>query len=155
MSVPFYAAFEYDATLYTQRGVRAALNTTFREALAFVRDAYWSLKFTLEGARLYGFKPRSKRYMIRKGRKFGHQIPNVYSGKLREAVKASKPEATYKGGQIVAKSHFPMKEEHRREIEAILPAQEQYLRDEWLPQRYQELQQRPEFKDKVRQRKRF
>lgn len=155
MSVPFYAMFEYDATLYTARGVRAALNTTFRESLEFVRNSYWALKFTNEGARLYGFKARTKRYMIRKARKLGHQIPNVYTGDLKREMLSSQPKATYKGGSIVAKSHFPMTAERREELETILPGQRRYLVEEWLPKRYRELQQRPEFKDRVRQRKRF
>lgn len=42
--------------------------------------------FTSEGYNLYGYESRTTAYNKRKQKKYGHQLPNVYSGDMRNAV---------------------------------------------------------------------
>jgi hypothetical protein len=62
--------------------------------------------FTREGDREYGYAPRTRAYMIRKARKFGHQDPLVFSGELkREAFRICDVRNTSKGAKVVL--HVP------------------------------------------------
>ena len=42
--------------------------------------------FTREGARRYGYRDRTKEHQRRKGRRFGHQDPLVFSGDMKRQV---------------------------------------------------------------------
>lgn len=56
-------------------------------------DHFRAKHFTREGAAEYGYKPRSKGYMVKKAKLKGHQDPLVFSGMSRalSAIKDVRP----------------------------------------------------------------
>lgn len=57
--------------------------------------------FTAQGARLYGYAPRSKKYMERKKREKHHNHPLVWSGASRVLATIKKIRSTRTGGKAV------------------------------------------------------
>lgn len=82
----------------------------------------------------WGYKPRKKKYQIRKARKFGHQKPLVATGELEQAVlRSAKVTATSKRAKIIARGSRSsnLTAQFREEIEAITSAEEQQAAENW------------------------
>jgi hypothetical protein len=71
---------------FTPEGARAAFLYCLHQALLRWRTEYAPKHFELSANARYGFAPRTKKYMIRKARKFGHQKPLVLSGRSRQEI---------------------------------------------------------------------
>lgn len=69
---------------------KGAFNAVLKVALREVAE-YWAMKvlkkhFTPAGAREYGYRERSHKYLTRKRRKFGHADPLVLQGRLKREL---------------------------------------------------------------------
>lgn len=83
------------------------LNNTVRKSLTETGEKYHDdllpLRFTKQGARRLGYRPRSAKYTAKKLRKFGHDNPFVYSGiSKQEALRVQriKAKATSKRTEV-------------------------------------------------------
>jgi len=81
----------------------------------------------------YGFKRRSKKYLIRKARATGQTAPNVYTGRMREIVLANpenKITATQHRSRFVAPGalHFPLSPDRRKQYLAEMEVVTDYER---------------------------
>jgi hypothetical protein len=123
MTVPI--TFEVNEDLCTERGHRRIMNQLLREEMEHHRDARIPKHFdgspeTTAGVGGYGYKARSRKYQRQKLKKFGHNTPLVYSGRLRDSIRqSSKITATANRCSWKARSYFPLKPERRAEIEAV------------------------------------
>lgn len=70
----------------TRMQVINAVKRALRKLGEYWCDAFAWKRFTVEGAREYGFKPRKIKYNRRKRGKFGVALPLVYSGEAREQL---------------------------------------------------------------------
>jgi len=57
--------------------------------------------FTPAGAAEYGYAPRSRKYTEKKRRKFGHDLPLVFTGQLKANCRVPEIRATSKGVKVV------------------------------------------------------
>lgn len=73
-----------------------AVGVGLRAAARHWHRNYAAKHFTSAGAREYGYKERTKKYMIRKARKLHHQLPLVWTGTLRSMVLGRFPEPRLK-----------------------------------------------------------
>jgi len=64
-------------------------------------DRFSQRHYTVQGAKLYGYVPRSKKYMERKKREKHHQDPLVWSGASRVLGTIKKIVSTRTGGKAV------------------------------------------------------
>lgn len=84
----------------------------------------------------YGYSKRTAKYQKRKARMKGHQIPLVFSGRLKsEIVGNVKITATSKRSRLRTRGYFPMKTQLRSEIE-IIPRSEQTEMKQTMGQKY-------------------
>jgi hypothetical protein len=94
---------------YAKRGVgfdprtwRMILATAWNDVGEFWHEHILPKHFTTRGAAEYGYQPRSKRWMIRKAKKYGHQNPLVWTGELkRQALRMRDVRASSSGARVV------------------------------------------------------
>ncbi|MCA9017266.1 MAG: hypothetical protein KDA77_18180, partial [Planctomycetaceae bacterium] len=109
---------------------------------------------TYPGAGGYRFKERTKRYIKRKKKQVGHNKPNVLTGRLRKMVlSGSVITATQYNARLRARSYFPMKEWHRRELEVISNKEQRELAKKYKKD-YIGLANKPQYQTLIRRRKR-
>lgn len=65
------------------------------------KRAHLAKHFTESGASEYGYVTRSKKYTAAKLAKFGHSLPLVYTGELRQSIQRPEIRATSKGVKVV------------------------------------------------------
>lgn len=143
-----------ESNLFTKRGHNQAMNRVHRELLQHHRETNWPLHFSPAAFFRYPdvFQPRGFKYSVMKQRRYGHQIPNVYSGELMEEVlNNSKITATAKSGRLTARGTFPLTAQRRAELEAVNEPEIQALSRRG-GRIYLELSKLPEFEDRIRQR---
>lgn len=72
--------------------------------------------------RKYNYRKRSSKYLKRKLRKVGHQIPLVYTGRTKRDLIASKHRitGTQHKARLYYRNYFPLKNDQRIEIEKVL-----------------------------------
>ena len=72
----------------------------------------------------YGYVKRGALYTRRKLAKYGHNIPNMRTGYLRNRVYSqSVVTATQHRSRVYIRAPFPLTEQRRRELEAITPVE--------------------------------
>ena len=72
-----------------QKEIRSVLRRIWKLLAAHWHKKFLKRHFTVEGAKTYGYKwPRTEKYTRDKRRKFGHNLPLVYTGLLRDKAKA-------------------------------------------------------------------
>jgi hypothetical protein len=143
-----------EGSLFTKRGHNQVMNIGHRNTMTYLKEKYIPLHFSPVAYFRYGFKARSLAYTKRKLRKYNHNMPNVYSGRLMQAVlNNSRITATRSRGTFQAKGYFPMTRERRDELE-IVNEQEQKSLSKHLQDFYIKAATLPEFQDKLRIRKR-
>ena len=145
----------YNSSLVTLRNHKKICNILFRETATHHRDIRLPRRFrkgpkTREGGE-YGFEMRTRRYQIRKRRKWGHLKPNVWTGETRDQAKTSTVRATAKGGRIYFRTHFKMTPERRAEIERVSEP-EQRADVKTLKRRYGEMTRMKRFQRQRRKR---
>lgn len=64
---------------------------SLRETMAEYHRRFTRKRFQLGASKRYGYAPRSKRYIKRKLKRKGHQIPMLYSGKTRKEIADTPP----------------------------------------------------------------
>lgn len=69
---------------------------TWRDAAKLHHKEHIPKRFTEEGARELGFRKRTSKYEARKQKVYGHNDPNVWSGKSRRDAKSYRPSGTSK-----------------------------------------------------------
>ena len=145
----------YNSDLVTPRSHRKILNILFRETATHHRDIRLPRRFrkgpkTREGGE-FGFGMRTRRYQIRKRRKWGHLNPNVWTGKTRALARVAKVRATAKGSRIYFRGHFPLTSERRDEMERVSQP-EQKADAKTMTRRYGELSRMKRFRRQRRRR---
>jgi len=121
--IPIEFVIERDESIASVRVHNTALKNAFREMGERHRQVVMGDHFkqnakTRPGGE-YGYEERSKRYKERKAKK-GRTQPLVLTGKLRRETKArSKVTATKNGAKFVARAHFPLTSQRRKELEAM------------------------------------
>lgn len=81
----------------------------------------------------YGYKRRGRKYLERKQRIVGHQIPNVLTGAMRATVlgsAASRITATQDRLRISMSNYFPLRQERWGELKAVTPGEYRTLRQQ-------------------------
>ena len=99
---------------------------TNRAAGEFIAGKLLPQKFTRSAYYEGTADRRSRKYAERKSRKVGHDIPLVYSGRMKRAVLSSarsRITATADGGKVRPKNYFPMPDYMRNELERLSPRQ--------------------------------
>lgn len=139
-----------DETLITPRKHGQLMKLLLRESMAFQRDINLDRHFQVGAESRYGYAKRGKRYMIRKAKKYGHQKPLVFSGRMQRDLKSSvRITATQHRATLKARNYFPMTLERRAEIEAITKDEEAHIAAR-LHRRYAALVRTPTFQRKRR-----
>lgn len=147
-----------EGQLYTARGHAKVMRFVNRSTIERWRDQMLPTHFennslTRPGGP-YGYQPRAAKTRRLKQRKFGHQQPNVQTGKLRDEIRRnSRVTSTQHQGRFKARGYFPMPAQQRREIEIVTPAQGKALA-EFAKDLYAKAASLPEFHDIIRQRQR-
>lgn len=105
--MPFRTTIKLSGSVEAKaRELNSALRKSFEKVGGFWHNDILPKHFTTAGAREYGFQKRDKKYMKRKARKFHHQRPNVFSGKMELAIESRvEIRATKKGAKL--KMHGP------------------------------------------------
>lgn len=90
--------------------------------------------FQMKAFSLYGYQPRSPKYVRRKMRQLHHQLPLVFLGAARELSEHSRVEATHRYGRAVYPSlrklnfrRSPSAPNMREEFERVADSEEQAL----------------------------
>lgn len=115
-------SFKIERTHLSKRNHRRAMNQANREAMEWLFRRIIPRKFTPRASWEFPgyFKVRSERHRRRKQRRFGHNLPLVFTGVLKRAVlNRSVVRATYKGAMITMRFGHKMQDEQKREVEAI------------------------------------
>lgn len=115
-------SFKIERTHLSKRNHRRAMNQANREAMEWLFRRIIPRKFTPRAQWEFPgyFRSRSTRHQLRKQRRFGHNLPLVYTGIMRSNVLGrSKVRATYKGASLTMRFGHKVREEQRREVEAI------------------------------------
>lgn len=115
-------SFKIERTHLSKRNHRRAMNQANREAMEWLFRRIIPRKFTPRAQREFPgyFRSRSARHQLRKQRRFGHNLPLVYAGILRSNVLGrSKVRATYKAASLTMRFGHTVREEQKREVEAI------------------------------------
>lgn len=134
--MPVSISYEINADLVTKRVHAQIMREVNRGMLQRWAERYLPLHFEGGATQRYGYRPRSAGYVARKRRKVGHNIPLVYTGRLREAIqKGVIIRATQHKASLKSRGYFPMKEELRGEIERITEAERGEL-VEWAGKEY-------------------
>jgi len=147
-----------EGKLYTARGHAKVMRFVNRNRIEFWRDNMLPTHFeTNELTRPgggYGYAPRTKKTQLVKARRYGHQKPNVQTGKLRDTIRLnSRVTATQHQGRFKSRGYFPMTAERRRELEIVTPGQQKVIVS-GAKSLYQNAASLPEFHDIIRQRNR-
>lgn len=126
MAVPVLSLNLTTDTL-TKRGVNKARRATNEAAGDYVLEKVVPSKFT-RSAYYEGTQRRSRKYAERKLRKVGHDIPLVYTGRMKRHVRRNaRATATANGGRVYLKNYFPMTREMRGELERLSARQVERL----------------------------
>lgn len=88
-----YSAAPEDEPNRMKRSIREALKVAAKHWHRNFAQKHFTTKANAE----YEYQPRTKAYMIRKGKKKDHQLPLVWSGALRTMVLGRFPEPRVKG----------------------------------------------------------
>lgn len=83
----------------TQRVWNKAVKATYHEGAEFWFDRYSQRHFTPEGARMYGYAKRSRKYMDAKQSQKHHQDPLVWSGASRKLATIKQIRSTRNWGK--------------------------------------------------------
>ena len=78
-----------------------AMKAVYHSGAEHWHDRFSARHFTAQGARLYGYAPRSKKYLARKRREKGHGDPLVWSGASRTLASIKKVRSTRSGGRAI------------------------------------------------------
>lgn len=70
----------------TAKELKKSVKEELIKIIEFWHKKYLPRHFTTAGGRDYKYQPRSKKYMIRKARRFHHQLPLVYTGDLKRML---------------------------------------------------------------------
>lgn len=124
-----------ESSLFTSKGLLIANKNAIQVALIEHKverlpDRFAGGTGTKPGGK-YQFRRRSAEYNRRKQRKFGHQIPLVYTGELRDTVLSSaRVLANTKRGELRARGSRKsrLSAEMKREIEFIPASEESQFR---------------------------
>ena len=85
----------------TQKELRAALKPELEEVGKFWHDRLFPGHFRTGAAGKYKYAPRSFKHSERKRKRFGHSLPLVFTGDLREQVtRMAKISSTAKGARV-------------------------------------------------------
>ena len=126
-------SFKLERTELSKRNHRKAMNEANRAAMTWVQRYVIPRKFTPRAPREFPgyFRERSERHRERKQRQFGHNLPLVYTGRMRSRVlgEHSKVSATYKHATLTMRPGHAIREEQRRELEAITPQHRKRMTD--------------------------
>lgn len=113
------------------------LSAWVREALEYAikawRDELEPKHFTRQGGREYGYKARSKKYMIRKAKTHGNQNPLAFSGDTQRMASAGR--ITSRGSSATLSIPVPdyfayVKSRHpdmAKELTTVTPAELEFL----------------------------
>lgn len=148
--------FVLERTHLSKRNHRRAMNQANREAMTWLLRRVIALKFTPRAAHEFPgyFQRRSMRHRARKQKRFGHNLPLVYTGQMRSRVLGqSKVRATYKGGSITMRHGHPLREEQRQEMEAISDRHRRELTSR-VEKKYAQLSQDKRFLSRTKRRSR-
>jgi hypothetical protein len=115
----------WNENLVTQRTHIQIIREAAETAMEHHRDVIIPQHFTTRGASKYGFAKRTKRTQLVKARKYHHQLPNVQTGKMRGLMPGAKVTKTQHGSRLHVRNYFPMTYERRREIEIVMPDEQQ------------------------------
>lgn len=119
----------------TARGHAKLMKILMRQMAIRHRERVLPLHFLPGASAKYGMERRTDKYLAKKYKKWKHQKPLVWSGKTRDTVVGSKVTATQYKSRIYVRNYFPMKDQLRREIEVITPA-ELKAAAEWFEKMY-------------------
>lgn len=78
-----------------------AMKATYYAGAEHWHDRFLARHFTVQGARLYGYARRSRKYAAAKRSQKGHSDPLVWSGDSRDQAKDKKIRSTRTGGKAV------------------------------------------------------
>lgn len=111
--------------------------------------------FSKGAERKYHYRNRTAKYLKRKRRLKGHDIPLVFTGRTRRDLMASKHRitATQHRSRLYFKNHFPLKNDQRNEIEIVLQYEQRDMA-RFTRRRYAEECRKPENKAKRKGRNR-
>lgn len=111
------------------RLVRDALRSSAEHHVAFHLPKHFEDNPSTRPGGPYGFKRRGSKYLQRKQRLVGHQIPNVLTGRMRISVIGGvKITATQNRVRIYLRNYFAMTPERWAEVTAITPGEFRKLR---------------------------
>lgn len=137
--------FEIKANLVTKRSHGQIMRQVNRGMLERWRDRFLPLHFEGGASQRYGYRPRTSRYVARKRRMVGHNIPLVLTGRLRDTIRRGVViRATQYRASARSRGYFPMRNEMRGEIERITDAERRDL-IQWGRREYLRLAKKPEF----------
>ncbi len=153
----FRVQFFYEANLFTKRGHNKIAGLIMRQLGRRHRNRRMKKHFmnvpeTSPGGGGYRYKTRSSVYRRRKQKAVGHNIPNIFTGELRQTVLgSSRITATRKRWTFTARSSFPLNADRRNELQAV---SQREIRDDVITFRnlYSRAATRPTFQDLVRRR---
>lgn len=119
-------SFKIERTFLSKRNHRRVMNEANRAAMTWIQRYVIPRKFTQRARTEFPgyFRERSEKHRERKLKKFGHNLPLVYTGTLRQnALDPGKSpvRATYKGATLRLRFGHKMRPEQVREMEAITP----------------------------------
>lgn len=142
----FQISYTLDASLVTKRAHGQIMREVNRAVLERWRDRYLPRHFQGGASSRYGYEPRTARYTARKRKKYGHSLPLVYTGRLRDEIKQRvKITATQHRGNLKSRGYFPMKQVLRSEIERVMLFENEELA-QFARDLYVRLAKRPEYK---------
>jgi hypothetical protein len=149
----FEISYTVDSSLVTKRVHGQIMREVNRGMLLRWRDRYLPLHFQSGNHQRYRLDIRSIRHTIRKRRKYGHSIPLVFSGQLRDTIRQNMkpPTATQYRASIRSRGYFRMKEGLRSEIERVMPFENEELA-EWALKEYTRMARSPQYR-RIRRRK--
>jgi hypothetical protein len=139
-----------DENLITPAKHRQLMNFLLRLTMTQHRDGTLPTHFAPGAAGKYGYKPLKRGYIQEKIKKTGKNVPMVFTGRLRDVVKAtSKVTATATKARIYGKGYFTMKDDFRKQIEVVTPDQLDNMA-ELIGNRYAYFVKQPEWARKRR-----
>lgn len=169
-------SFEVTSDLVSKRAFGQIMREVNRGILQRWADVYLPRHFEGGATQRYGYRVRTAKYTARKRRHFGHSIPLVYTGKLKETIqknitiRGTQYRATLKSrgqfGSFVPKFQGTSKkttttnnrprvstiQQTRGEMERILPQEREELL-KWGERRFYELAKSDKYRRKRKQRR--
>ena len=139
-------SYTIDANVVTKRAHAQIMREINRGMLERWRDRYLPMHFQAGATTRYGYEKRSAKYTARKRKKYGHSIPLVYTGRLRDTIRENMkpPTATQYKGSIKSRGYFPMKAVLRSEIERVMPFENAELAA-WALKQYTRMAKDPKY----------